>query len=116
MERKNNQSLESNQNSQMPNQIHANNFPGTPKDVKMDILKLLLEFSNDKYKNSNKKLYNPDLSLTILRFCYDFARYDIKKNIDINSLMEGVAFDHNIKYINDAEKTYFNEKILKITK
>lgn len=87
-----------------------------PSEVKETFLKLLIELSQDKYQNPTRRLYNPDLSLTILRFCYDFAMYDNKRNLDIDSLIEGIDFASNSKYINEEGKKHFNEKMLQLIK
>lgn len=84
-----------------------------PLDIQEKILKLYLELSQEQYQNPSKKLYNPDLSLTLLRLGYDFARYDGKNSLDASSIIEGVSLS---SAINDAGKDYFQENIIKITK
>lgn len=86
------------------------------QEIRSEFLKVLIGLSKEEYQNPVKKLYNPDLSLTILRFCYDFAMYDGKKNLDLESLIEGVDFAKSAEYINDDGNKYFQEKILKLTK
>lgn len=87
-----------------------------PQEIRDEFLKILIGLSKQEYQNPAKKLYNPDLSLTILRFCYDFAMYDGKKNLDVESLIEGIDFATSADYINEDGNKYFQEKILKLTK
>lgn len=87
-----------------------------PQVIRDEFLKVLIGLSSEEYQNPAKKLYNPDLSLTILRFCYDFAMYDGKKNLDVESLIEGVDFATSAEYINEDGNKYFQEKLLKLTK
>ena len=87
-----------------------------PQNIKEEILKALLDLSKEEYQNPQRRLYNLDLSLTVLGFCYNFAMYDGKKNLDIDSLIEGVNFANTAKYINDDGNKYFREKIFKLTK
>lgn len=87
-----------------------------PQEIRDEFLKILIALSNEEYQSSTKRLYNPELSLTILRFCYDFAMYDGKKELGVDALIEGVDFAVSTKYINENGNNYFKENILNLTK
>lgn len=84
-----------------------------PKDIKIALLDLLIKLSSEEYQNKDKKLYNPDLSLTLLRLGYDFSMYDKKDNLDVPSLIEGVEFS---PYLNKEGKKYFKDQSRKLIK
>ena len=82
-------------------------------EIKKDILNLLFEISNEQYKNSQNKLYNPDLALTLLRNGYNYAMLDGKQGLDADSMIEGV---NSTGFINKQGKEYFSDNVLRLVK
>jgi len=82
---------------------------------KYNLLNLIIELSNRKNPNAllQKKLYNPDLAITILRNGYNFAMLDNKDALDIDSIVEGL---NAIDYFRENAIKEFQDKALILTR
>lgn len=82
------------------------------EDLKIEILKLIISLSDKKYMTLDQR-YNPDFALTVLRNGYNFAFFDRKTELDIDSLIEGVEI---LDIVTEKGKEYFKEEVIRLTR
>ena len=81
------------------------------EERKMLLLNEILNLSKQVIADPKAQRYNPDLSLSLLRLCYDYALLDGKECIDTGYIIEGV---NNSDSISDELKEQFAQRLLRL--